>query len=138
MKYFILLLALWSGVAWGNSPRLLDTDSVYFESGKIWHLYDPYFDTLPLGEYWTYGIAAGFDLTFVEYKDFRWYWNNRVEGDTTNYQFRRVAWKYDFGFSYSKVDFFWNHRSEHLLDMEHKTFYPLSDRFGVRLYFYGR
>ena len=156
MRILLALLLLFGAEARGESPRpgkplrLLELDTMYFEAGRTWHLYDPYFNEVRFerdgfgyrtgdsGEYWTYGIAVGFDMTFLQYKDFQWYMKNRVEGNTTNKQFRRVAWLYDFGFAYKKIDVFWNHRSEHLLDQEHNTFYPLSDVLGVRLYFYGR
>ena len=127
--------------------RLLDTDGVYFEAEKHWHLYDPYWDRVryeynqddePIrksGEYWTYGIAAGFDLVFMARNKFKWYWKNRVEGDSTNHQFRRVAWQYEFGWTFNKLDIFHSHKSEHLLETEYPGFYPLKDSFGFRLHF---
>lgn len=151
MRYLILLLLLFSGVGEARELRLLEADSLYFETSRIYHNYDPYWDTIRYnydafghragdsGEHWTYGVAIGFDLTMVQKGDFHWTWENRVTGNSTNRQFRSVAWDHTMDMRYGKISAFLSHRSEHLLDMAYPTpaYYPLFDAGGIRLHFLG-
>lgn len=142
-------ISISSTISFASELRLLEADQLYFETAKTWHLIDPYWDRVRYdydefgnklgdsGEYWTYGMCVGFDLTLVQAGDFAWTWTNRVEGNSTNYQFRRVAWGNTMEMKYGKVSAFASHLSEHLLDADYPGMYPLTDFYGVRLYFLG-
>ena len=44
------------------------------------------------------------------------YFNNKVTGKSTNAQYRFVGWGINSGFAFKKIDFFFQHESQHLLD----------------------
>jgi hypothetical protein len=88
-------------------------------------------------EYWTLGVAMNVNLDFYRTENFAFTWDNKVRGDSTNNQFRHVAWNYEMAFEmYSKVALMWQHESRHHLEsQETKGYYPLKDSLGVRLFF---
>lgn len=73
------------------------------------------------------------------------YWNNRVITYTDkpetggSGQFRTVAWEYKLGFRvFSWLNLEMKHRSEHTLETQHQSAYPVQDSIGVEIFLLGK
>jgi hypothetical protein len=104
--------------------------------------YFPYADMGEEGEFWDYGTAAKFNLNLLRRGDYGLYWRNAVRGNSTNVQFRSVAWDFRWGLKLGKrLDFFYDHTSEHILDAAPRDggrTYKLRNFYGVEWVFYRR
>ncbi len=135
--------------------RLLEAEELSFSSYKIETYHDPYFvDNYgrqnygqyddagddKLEEYWSWGVALDAQLTLIQYGHYTLHWENKITGDSTNTQFRQVAWNYNLGFNiYDKIDFYWEHESRHHMEsVQDKGYYPLKDKFGIKFIFFKR
>lgn len=102
--------------------------------------YWPYQD--PQGatrEHWQDGAATTFNLNLVRFQDYSLYWRNYVHMDDTNRQVRQVGWQWEAGVSMAdRVEGFWYHHSQHVLDAQETYHFPLVNRYGVRVIFYQR
>lgn len=148
MKALLMALALFLGASPAFGYRLLDADDVSMEGYQIinnrdpyWHYADPA-GAQPGAEHWAQGLAANLNFTLLglgERDWFRLYYDARVHGESTNNGFRQVGLQYETGLSLdSKVDFYWFHHSQHLLDAEPEGRFPLQNFVGVRVHFYKR
>jgi hypothetical protein len=85
-------------------------------------------------EHWTHQLALTLNFVIAESRNYKLYWHNEVEGQSTNKRFRRIHYDFEWGVQTGNhVQFFWHHRSEHLMD----TFlddYPLKDAIGFRIF----
>jgi hypothetical protein len=103
---------------------------------------DPYWPYQDLknatDEHWRDGAATIFNLDLLSYDRYRLYWNNRAHMDNTNSQVRQVGWEWEMGLSVPKLDVFYHHHSQHLLDEDSTLKFPLENKYGIRFNFYKR
>ena len=133
-----LILGLTAAQATATEWRLLEADSVSMDLHRTWHLLNPALKPQG-GEYYTHGVQMNMDTTLIQYREFRFYWNHKVRGDSTQRQFRHVSWEHESGMSLGKVSVGWHHESRHVMDQEmESTPYPLDDRFFFRMHFLGK
>jgi hypothetical protein len=128
----ISLFLLFSTSAFSGEFRLLNVDALNFEVTKIETKRDPYYKSHDPSEDWDWGAALNWNVRFVEYL----YWSNRFHLDYDT-QVRHVGWKFEAGLNCTKYfDIFWQHHSQHMLEMENKEIeFPLDDRYGIRIHF---
>lgn len=129
-----------------NPAYSIELRSAQFELGKLYNKRDPaaqqwtLLQEAPKGEgkeAWNHQVGLLLDTDLLKFENSTFYWDQKVEAQSTTVQYRRVHWEFEFGFDFSnKVQTFWYHRSEHLLDYEQKD-YPLHDVYGVRLCLIG-
>lgn len=141
MKWLMVLLALVASPAAAREYRLLDTEELTFETYHLRNHRDPYFPYGDPGhedndETWKTGVAAAFNVVLLGSPAADLYWHNRVHGEGTDNQMRQVGWWYELGLNvYDKVELFWTHHSQHLLDATSEERFPLDNFFGARLVF---
>lgn len=82
------------------------------------------------------GIQWDVDLLCGYYNDFCFFWNNQVDGKTSQAAFKYVSWDFESGLATRYLDFYYSHKSEHVLEEERpqKT-YPIQDSIMIRLKF---
>ena len=142
---FLLACVSVTAEAWDKKPgyRLLRVEDTYFEARRIWHRQAPFWDYQEheTGEPWVWGVTLGLDLALIDTARHDLRFDNRVEGDSTDHQFRRVSWEYDLFYEYrGRIGIGWKHQSQHLLDVEYRPpyyrgGYPLDDDFYIRIRF---
>lgn len=118
-----------------------------YEFSEVYNERDPYLPEFDLrreqaqpdqGEYWDTRSAILFNLNLIEFTpSYRMYWDNEIYGFTTTQQYRTAGWEWEAGFQLDRVDLFWHHHSRHVLEQERDLSYPLHDRYGLRITFYG-
>lgn len=139
MKFLITIIML---IIAASTAQGFELTSAKFELGRLYNkrdLIEPKYTLLqqrsPDGEkeVWDYQIGLLLNTTIIENSVGKFYWNQKVEAQSTTVQYRRVHWDFEFGINVlDKVDMFWHHRSEHLLDASLDD-YPLHDVYGVRV-----
>jgi hypothetical protein len=90
----------------------------------------------PNTETWSYLIALQAKYDAITTPSGSLYWNQDIVGLSTDNQFRRVHWEFEWGIRMKYVSIFHHHKSEHALDIE-VTKYPLEDRYGIRINLMG-
>ena len=143
MKVLSLFLALISASGFAQDYHLVELDRFDFEAWKINDYREGYMDfPSPRSgedERWNKGAAINFNLNLIRINDYAFYANNYVHSDATNKQFRTIGWQWETGFHFNKkVDLFWKHHSQHVLDAAREEDFPLENRYGIRLIFYTR
>lgn len=145
MKSVLVLMSiLFAQVALSEEWRLLDLERFAFEAYKIEdHRTADFVYADPQhshgNETWRGGSAVVFDLNLASFRDLTLYLNNRVHGEGTTAQFRQIGWQYELGAHIGpKVDVFWFHHSQHLLDIKGEQKFPLDNFFGFRVNFFTR
>jgi len=141
-----ILLTLFSTIAEGYTlgPSVR---SVTFSVGKYEGIqYDPYLQ-YGLEKYreeqlqHTTEITADFDVvcngsSYEKRRELCIYLDNSVFAKSTDKQYRYVAWEFELGFSLSDiVDFFYHHKSEHVLEDTRAGHFPLANYVGIRIEF---
>lgn len=139
VKYLLLLMSL---PALGQ-VRYLEADRVFLEGSRIDALRDAYmpeFNTGTAGESWAYGMAAGFDLCLFCIDKYEMFWRNNVHGRGTDNQVRYVGWWWEAGVTIvpDKVEIFHRHHSEHCLECQNNSQFPLLDEYVLRFNLYTR
>jgi len=145
MKKLLLLAALVAAPAQADEVRFGELRELSMEYFRIANHRDSYFsyadqgDDLPR-EHWYYGTAVKFDLDLVRFRDVAVHWRNRVEGLSTNTQFRSVAWEFRWGVNLGdRVELFYDHLSQHCLECEPEDrSYGLKNFYGVEITFLKR
>lgn len=67
------------------------------------------------------------------------YMNNMIHSETDQSQFRVIGWKYQMGIHIgSWADLYAEHFSQHLLDTQGQTAYPVQNLIGLKLYIYRK
>lgn len=162
-KYTIILILINTaifalGLSLAKQSRGAEIQHSSFAVSKIHNKRDfnaRRFDTLAgVGqnkEYWTHQLNLAIDTKIVDFSEYASplvsagliYWNQEIEAQSTNKQYRRVHWDYELGYKlpwtikgYYNISVFWKHRSEHLLDVDAKD-YPLADVYGAKLCLLG-
>lgn len=130
------LLALLLAASNAQAYTLLSVDRLDFEAYRVRDFRDSYY-LLNEHEYWKYGTAVVFNLNLVHTEDFQLYFNNRVYGESTNVQYRRIGWTHEFGSRLGdRVELYYQHNSEHLLERANvDTKFKFSNTYGFRLHF---
>lgn len=145
MWVIVLVVTLFGTTAKAAELHLLSLEEMSFEIYDIADHQDSYMgyqdpDHAEAGEEaWLGGFAANFDVDLLKYSDWGLYWLNRVHGEGTNAQVRQVGWEYELGLQLGpKLELYWLHHSQHVLDAERDDHYPLDNFYGARLTFYRR
>lgn len=142
IKSSLLFLLALSSPAMATDYRLLDLDHIDLEYYKVVDNRDDfssYGEPGSIGEHWVDGAAINFNLTAVQIDDYSIYWDNKVHMLDTEKQVREVGWEWTYGLDIkNKVDFFWYHHSQHVLDATGPEPYPLQNYYGVKVNFYDR
>lgn len=144
-------IAIYSRSGKAQELRLLDSDELSMDVYKLERNVDPFFNDLyadytdnvctanPDCEFWRWGVTARFNLVMLEYGNYKWTFNNAVDGMSTNRQFRSVEWRYRTEITaFNKVGVFYDHLSRHVLDAEVPSAYPNVDKYGISLTFIKR
>lgn len=122
--------------------HLVSLDRFAMEQYQVVHNRDEYYpyDSAPSdNEHWSQGTAVLFDVDLVKYGLFDMYYRARVHGEATNEQYREVGLQFETGFELKDyLNVFWQHHSQHGLDYQAMTTYPLQDFVGCRVTFYKR
>ncbi len=137
MKYWLLIGLFLScdvkAVEFLELRKLEFTEGQY--EGKVNR--DPYLGINNQKEQFAYHTALrwDFDLVCVD-RLVCMYWNNEILAKTTTRQYRSVAWEFEGGFSFGRVDIFYNHMSRHCLECNEDRSFPLENYIGFRLKIY--
>ena len=149
MRYLLSLCAMLilATSAEADDFHLLELNTFSMDYAKIasnrdgYYPYDDpgteYYDT----ETWDYAVAVNFDLEMAAYRGVRLHWQNRVEGASTDTQFRMVTWDFRWGLQLGdRVEAFFDHTSSHILDEvpEEPRSYGLKNVYGVEITFYRK
>lgn len=142
-RLIILIALLLSPVVQANEYKLFELDEFNME---LYSLADhrtldlPFKDQGADGESWTQGYAANFNIDLFKWANYGLYWQNKVHAESTEAQVRQVGWKYEIGVDLNqKVQLYWLHHSQHLLDGKNPNGkYPLDNFYGIRTVFYKR
>jgi hypothetical protein len=85
---------------------------------------------------WNIDLACGYNPTIC------WFWDNKIESKAGAGRFRMVGWVFENGLTFGKLDIFYYHHSQHMLeqiandlykDTSHK--YPVEDAYMLRFNF---
>lgn len=147
-KWLLLILSTQAQAAeW----HLLEPTYLAMESAKIVNHNDQYFGYNDPGqapssegtEVWDHYTAVSWNLDLVTYHSGSGvsglYWNNTVDGASTDHQFRTVSWQWEAGLDIQdKFQFFWAHHSQHVLDTTRDSHFPLDNFIGGRVVFLQR
>lgn len=80
-------------------------------------------------------LDVGINLGFLKYG----YFNNTIHSLTSQDQFRLISWEYQAGVHVGSIaDVYLEHRSEHLLDEQGTSRFPVQNLYGVKFYIYRR
>lgn len=84
-------------------------------------------------ERWAYESIIEVD---VDYN--KMYFNNDIIGYVTNRNYRYISWDFEIGYNLGKViKLYYHHKSEHVMELERDTKYPLHDSVGFKLCLIG-
>jgi hypothetical protein len=129
-----------------STEALADLRQVTFDTTKVQNKRDAYFPQYNLldgeggQEHWSHNVTLGVDYDLFKAGPVVGYWDQKVMGYSTNYQYRKVLWDWELGARlYDRVSIFWHHRSEHGLEYNASNRkYPIEDLYGIRFYLYRR
>ncbi len=118
---------------------VLEAEKLDYEVYKVRDFRDSYY-LLNEGESWKYGTAVVFDFNLIRADSWRLYLNNRVYGESTDVQYRRVGYTYEGGIQLGpKVDVYYGHNSEHLIERANPDAkFEFTNVYGIRVHFYSR
>ena len=117
-----------------KASEFLVTRKLSFEAGAYQNDSRLAYPTLQLGERLTHMTNIAWDYDLYVNPDFSIFWNNKIEGKSTNSQYRYVSWEFETGISFGKLDIYGMHKSEHQLEMGAvKSTYPLQHAVMLRL-----
>jgi len=80
----------------------------------------------------TYRLVTGYKYVGYKTGEFSIFWNLEVDGKATTKQFRYVSLDNAIGVRISKVDLFYYHKSEHMLEHKPIDHFPLCNYIGIR------
>jgi hypothetical protein len=104
-------------------------------------LRDPQLDRGTETEGQTYSYRASLDHRYRLYQtgEFKVYWVSSLRGKGNDAQFRYVGWDTGVYFKVERLEFYYHHLSEHLMDSSYTgpTDFPLSNRVGVNIILFG-
>jgi hypothetical protein len=145
MLRILLLLLLAATPAYSTEYYLVR--NLNFEVGKYTGLAYTSYPLLPeytadgsIREELTYSTDIVFNVDLIRYYNTALFFDNKVEGLATNKQYRYVSWEFELGLHLKVIDFFLDHKSEHVLDQYpvRQDHFPVSDRIMVRFLFIDR
>lgn len=133
MKRVVLLGLLSSSI---QAAEFLTLKEFSLQTGRIENNRDPYYSLVDK-EQWKGFVATNFNLDIIRANNFKMYWHNQVHTEGTESQLRGVGWHWDLGISmYDKLEFFHEHHSRHLMDVEGNSKFPLYNAYGARFILY--
>jgi hypothetical protein len=95
--------------------------------------YEPYISSeLPENEQLTYRILTGYKYIGYRTGKFSTFWNLEVDGVATTKQFRYTALTTSIGVCIDKIELFYYHKSEHMLEYSPREHFPLRNTLGIR------
>ncbi len=149
MKHLLLaMVVLAAPMAPAQEVQVLELERLDMDYAKVVNNRDVYLpyedvgrDRYETDETWRYGLGINFDLNLLRYKDYRFRWRNRIDGQATDTQFRAVAWDFRWGLKFQeRFEIFYDHRSGHVMDAapDQRRTYPLKNHYGLEITFYKR
>jgi hypothetical protein len=129
---FTLSLLIY-GEAGGMEVRKLNFEAAAYQGTN----HDPYLLIDNLDERLQHITAVNWDVDMWSTSDNQYviYWNNSVIGKASSSQYRSVAWEFEIGMAYPKLDLFYSHMSRHILEGVRDIRFPLENAVGLRIKF---
>jgi len=121
MKYLLLLLSI-------TTPTLADVQYLNLEAKRIPFQRDYYY---PGMTEWGHEISLNMKTSIGKV-----WLESDITGQSRHSRFRNIWWDYTLGITTTDwLDIVWDHRSQHSLDMQNDSKYPVRDSYGIRIYF---
>jgi len=135
MKHIIIvMLMLLTTPGWGDDWKIGKLRKCSLGVAKIADYRNE--DFVVEGEPWARLVELNWDVDMLRYRDFGLFWDNTVEGRSTESQFRQVGWRYELGIAINRVNVFWRHHSQHVMDYRAPHRFPLRNEYGVEFIWY--
>jgi hypothetical protein len=132
-----------------TAGELMTARDLKFEVGRYTGTAYTSYPLLP--EYWDeertsireelmYSTDVIFNTDVFRYYDTALFFDNKVEGLSTNRQYRYVSWEFQFGFQFKAMGLYLQHKSEHVLEEKGSRgdHFPVSDRLMLSFTFINR
>ena len=124
----------WDVTKWNKDTKLLDVNEVFIDYQHYTWAIEPFMAGNNLTPTNALDLHVNFDmLNHIMFMD------NMIHSETDQYQYALVGWNYKVGFHMGRyIDVFFQHYSQHLLDVTPVNGSNTYDAVGFRLYLYRR